>query len=259
MSTYLQSAKTLMSQGMFIQAMEFLQAEIEANPQNEEAYMLLSDCYIKLGDIKRGESVLYSLLAIDPTNSKAQTKLQRIKIISSAPESGTGQGETGKVQNCTAATGRKANVNAPSPSLPKSSSPNSFVSSKNNSGPNTFSTINKRLDWSTKNTIACIIGCILCPLTVLGFIGCLPVYESFGWAFLVEFVLLAVFSVCLVLSPLLKPSWKVKNVVFMVSGLICVPVFVGLSIEDFEHNAMTMIFAVIGVLWVFAPFFKVDG
>ena len=237
MEPYLQSAKTLMSQGEYTRAMEFLQAEIETNPRNEEAYMLLADCYIELSDSKRAETVLYSLLAIDPVNSKAQIKLQKIKGVSGASRFKTGHAKANAVPKSSTGS-HSANNHTPSPK----------ASAKNG-----------RLDWSTKNIITCIVGIILLPLSILGFIGFLSAEDSLEWAFLVEFVLFAAFSICLIISPLLKPSWKAKNIVFMVLGLICVPVFFGLSIEDFEHNAMTMIFAVIGVLWVFAPFFKVDG
>lgn len=237
MPTYLQSAKTLMSQGEYTQAMEFLQAEIETNLRNEEAYMLLADCYIKLGDSKRAESALYSLLAIDPVNAKAQIKLQKIKGASSTSRSKPGHAKAIAVPNSSTGSHR-ANSHTPSPK----------ASAKNG-----------RLDLSTKNIISCIVGLIMLPLSILGFIGCLPAEDSYEWAFGVEFVLFAAFSVCLILSPLLKPSWKAKNVIFMVSGLVCVPIFVGLSVEDFDHNGMMMIFAIIGVIWIFAPFFKVDG
>ena len=79
MNDFLQSAKTLMSLGNYIQAMEFLQAEIERNPTQTESYLLLADCFENLRKHRDALSTLYRLLSIDPNNRIALSKIENMK------------------------------------------------------------------------------------------------------------------------------------------------------------------------------------
>lgn len=59
-------------------ALEYFQAYIEENPTKEDAYLLLSDCFLALNNEKQALSTLHQLLAIDAYNNKAKQRLQNI-------------------------------------------------------------------------------------------------------------------------------------------------------------------------------------
>ncbi len=241
---YLKSARKLMSHGEYTQAMEYLQADIERNPCDNEAYLLLADCFVKMKKMSQAKSTLYSLLSKEPNNKSATDRLQKIQ-----------NEESSNINNPNRTNKTNSNSSKPTPITNQSSSNKTInysspvVNSSNNS---------KRVEWSMKNIISSIIGVILLPASIFGIVGCFPLYDSFGWTFLIVFILLGIFSICLILSPLLKPRWKAKDFVFMLMGLIFTPIMTGMCIEDFEKNGQVIILAIICALWIFAPFIKVD-
>lgn len=241
---YLKSARKLMSHGEYIQAMEYLQAEIEQNPCDNEAYLLLSDCFVKMRKMSQAKSTLYSLLSKEPNNKSATDRLQKIQ-----------NEESSNINNPNRTNKSNSNSSKPTPITNQSSSNKTI----NYSSPVVNSTNNsKRVEWSMKNIISSIIGVILLPASIFGIVGCFPLYNSFGWTFFIVFILLGIFSICLILSPLLKPSWKAKDIVFMLTGLIFTPIMTGMCIDDFEHNEMCILGSIMGVIFMFSPFFKVD-
>lgn len=242
---YLQSARKNMSLGNYIQAIEYLQAEIEQNPCNNETYLLLSDCFVKMEKLSQAKSTLYSLLSKDPNNKSAADRLKKIQNAETTNNNIPNRTNTSKIisSNQTQIT----NKSSKRKKTPNIASP--VVNTTNNG---------RNVDWSLKNIISSVIGFILLPASILGIVGCFPLHDSFEWAIFVFFILLCLLSFCLILSPRLKPIWKAKNVVFMLLGILFTPIMTGFCIDDFEKNGMCIIFAIICLIWVFAPFFKVD-
>lgn len=68
----------LFNKGMFLQAIEFFQVVIENNPNNEDAYLWLSDTYSQLGKDNMAKSIIYKYLAINPSSKTAIQKIQNI-------------------------------------------------------------------------------------------------------------------------------------------------------------------------------------
>lgn len=110
-SEYYRKGKERFKAKEYKQAMEYLQAAIEEDLQNAEAYLLLADCYVAIGKEKQALSSLHQLLAIDPSNKKGISKLQRLSPVHHpSPQIKT----------------------SPKPNNPKT--PNSKTSSSNNPG-----------------------------------------------------------------------------------------------------------------------------
>ena len=244
MSNYIQQGKILVSQKEYTKAFEYFQAAIQNDSTCSEAYLLLSDCYYYLGRIQQSQSTLYSLLSKDPNNQKAKKRLNIIQTaITEQSSSHTNQSSLRASQS----TINKYTTIHQS----KSQSPQKNIKSAS------------IWEWSTGNLISGIIGLFFLILSIWGIIDCLPIdgYPldySYEWASLLLFMLLTFFSSFMILSPLIKPSWKIKNVIFAIFGLFVAPISLGVSINDFEHNGQFLIIMVIGIAFVFAPFIKVD-
>lgn len=230
---YYAEGKSQFNAGHYTQAMEYFQAAIAEHPERENAYLKLAETFLAMGKQKEASSTLYKLLARYPDSTQAQEMLKKCQP-KPAPE---------------------PPQKPPKPSIPPTAP--QPAPHKRAQQPTSFISTSGKADWSVKHIIACVVGIVLFVTSVLGIIGCTPVFDSVGWAFLVEFILLALFSICLILSPRLKPSWKAKDIAFMVLGFIIVPISVGFSVDDFWKNGQDLIFALMGALFVLAPFIKV--
>ncbi len=65
--------------GNYTQAMEFFQAAIANNPNDESAYLMLADSYKALGKERDAISTLHKLLAVNHNNLSAQDKINEIQ------------------------------------------------------------------------------------------------------------------------------------------------------------------------------------
>ena len=65
--------------GHYTQAMEYFQAAVAENPQNESAHLKLAESFRALGKTKEAESILYKLLAINPSSQSAHKLLADIR------------------------------------------------------------------------------------------------------------------------------------------------------------------------------------
>ena len=57
--------------GNHAQAIEYLNRAIESGSQSVTSYMLLSDLYLKLGEIEKAEKTLESVLLVDPFEERS--------------------------------------------------------------------------------------------------------------------------------------------------------------------------------------------
>lgn len=73
---YYAEGKTQFDAGHYTQAMEYFQAAIAEHPERENAYLMLAESYIKLNKAELSQKTLFSLLAINPNNKEALSKIQ---------------------------------------------------------------------------------------------------------------------------------------------------------------------------------------
>lgn len=71
-SDYCEQGQKSLDAGKYVEAMEYFQAAIEADKHFEKAYLLLASAYEKQGKKDKVKAALYSLLAVEPNNEKAQ-------------------------------------------------------------------------------------------------------------------------------------------------------------------------------------------
>lgn len=64
--------------GKYVEAMEYFQAAIEADKRFEKAYLLLANSYERQGNMVKAKATIHALLAIDPDNEAALTKLEQL-------------------------------------------------------------------------------------------------------------------------------------------------------------------------------------
>ncbi len=234
---YYAEGKAQFNASHYTQAMEYFQAAIAEHPEKENAYLRLADSFLAMGKKREASSTLYQLIALYPESTQAHEMLKKCQP-KQAPEPPQKKDDVSfdiddKISK------RKKTHNKTSLA----------VSATSNKG---------MAEWSLKNIISVIIGVFLLSASIFGIVGCFPLHDAFVWSFFIVFILLVIFSICLILSPLLKPSWKAKDIVFMLTGLIITPIMTGLCIEDFEHNEMCILGSIMGAIFMFAPFFKVD-
>ncbi len=77
-SEYFEQGRKMLDEGNLMLAMEFFQAAIEVDKHFEKAYMLLSEVYKRQGKDEKAKSTMFSLLAVDPTNTRALTSLKEL-------------------------------------------------------------------------------------------------------------------------------------------------------------------------------------
>lgn len=79
-SQYIQLAKSLIQTSDYRRAIEYLQQAVVEDGTNKDAHLLLSDCYVQIGDTAKAQAELYKVLAIDPQNQTATAKLKALLI-----------------------------------------------------------------------------------------------------------------------------------------------------------------------------------
>ena len=128
---YIQQAKCLIQTNDYRRAIEFLQQAVAEDSTNKDAYLLLSDCYVQIGDTAKAQAELYKLLAIDPQNQRATAKLRALLI--GAPTSSRSQ--TSANSSPTSST-NTSSYSTPSPTKPANNTPptNSVVVEKSKRG-----------------------------------------------------------------------------------------------------------------------------
>lgn len=77
-SDYCEQGQKSLDAGKYVEAMEFLQAAIEADRHFEKAYLLLASAYEKQGKKDKAKAALYGLLAIDPNNAEALKRIDEL-------------------------------------------------------------------------------------------------------------------------------------------------------------------------------------
>ena len=89
---YCEAGKKAMEAGTIVEAMEYFQAAIDADKRFENAYILLSEAYVKQGKTDKAKATLYALLAVEPDNRKALAKINGLngnRTLKEAPEPNT--------------------------------------------------------------------------------------------------------------------------------------------------------------------------
>ena len=247
MGNYIEQGKSFLEKKEYTKALEYFQAAIQDDPFCSEAYLFLSECYYMMGHIQQSQSTLYSLLSKDPSNKQAKQRLINIQTTI------TEQYLSSQTNQSTSQNGYLLNNKKTTPGQKKCQLhlANNKLAKKS------------KWEWSIGGIISGIIGGLLFTLSMLGIIYCLPIDGkpfdySFEWTAISFFLLLTIFSGCMILSPKMKPSWKVKNIIFSILGIIITPICIGLLVDNFEKNNTIIFVGIFTLVFVFAPFIKTN-